>query len=115
MPMDRPPNHSVEQEEYRRKTAERAERRKKQRMQRIIILGVIDAATKNVMLEPIYVLPDQEEATNHQAGDHTIVLRNGSGDELLRYPFSPTLPSYIDPVNRREVSRGCDAARACPR
>jgi probable HAF family extracellular repeat protein len=57
-------------------------------MDRLLVLGTIDS-TGQVDLQPLFVIPDAEDVEPNVPGPYALVLRDGSGDELARYPFTP--------------------------
>jgi len=54
---------------------------------RLLVLGTIDSA--GVELSPLFVIPDAEDMEPNIPGPYALVLRDGSGSELARYPFTP--------------------------
>lgn len=75
---------------------------------RLLVTGVIDSQAHLATLEPIYLIPGVTEVDPRIPGDYAIVLRNGTGDELARYAFTPEtgqagppLPGAEAPVVQR--------------
>jgi hypothetical protein len=60
-----------------------------ERTDRLVVAGTLDLATHAVALEPLFVNPVMEEPAPRIPGDYAIVLRDGAGAELARYPFTP--------------------------
>ena len=56
---------------------------------RLAVAGVIDVATNQLTLDPLFVIPDATEIEARTPGPYAIVLRSESGAELARYPFTP--------------------------
>jgi len=61
----------------------------------LMIFGSIDLQTHQVNLEPMFVIPQIQELEPLIPGDYAIVLRNMSGKELARYPFTAKKPDTI--------------------
>lgn len=68
-----------------------------ERTDRLLVVGSIDAASGEVRLQPLLLLPDAEEVKLRVPGPYAIVLRNDSGTELARYAFTPE-ESHVDPA-----------------
>jgi hypothetical protein len=78
-------------------------------MDRLAIFGAVDGVSQAVSLAPIYMVPESEEFPGHRTGDYTVVLRNGQGNELLRYPFALGEASHLEASNSREQRAGLDS------
>jgi hypothetical protein len=72
-----------------RRSAEVAAAAPAERADRLVVAGTIDLASGALELEPLFVMPNMEESTARIPGDYAIVLRDGAGVELARYPFTP--------------------------
>lgn len=73
-----------------REAAEIEKRRYQDQTDRLMISGVIDPATGAVTLDPFFLIPNVGDLeVRDENGKYTIVLKNGSGQELARYPFTP--------------------------
>lgn len=58
-------------------------------MDRLLLRGMIDPGANQVTIRPSFVLTNSLESKDHQPGPYSFVLRDSSGAELLRYPFTP--------------------------
>lgn len=58
-------------------------------MDRLLVVGYIDPDTKETNLQPLFVIPDAQDTNPLTPGDYAIVLLDGGGNELARYPFTP--------------------------
>jgi hypothetical protein len=56
---------------------------------RLLVVGSIDAASNDVTLQPLFIVPNSGEIKERIPGPYTIVLRDAGGAELARYPFTP--------------------------
>jgi hypothetical protein len=57
---------------------------------RLLVMGSINVDTNEVTLDPLFVIPDAEDALpRDEEGSYAIVLRDEDGNELARYPFTP--------------------------
>jgi len=60
-----------------------------QQSDRLLVAGTIDPATNTAALTPLFVIPNAPDVIARTPGAYAIVLRNNSGAELARYPFTP--------------------------
>jgi hypothetical protein len=58
---------------------------------RLMITGYIDPNANEMVLYPMFVLPDAPDLKPLVPGEYTIVLRNSGGQDLARYGFTPDL------------------------
>jgi len=65
---------------------------------RLLIAGIITPTTGQVTLNPIFTLPNAGDVVASVPGDYTIVLKDGAGTELARYPFTPQPFHYGPPA-----------------
>lgn len=56
---------------------------------RLLVTGLIDPATSQVDLQPLFVIPNAPDLKTPAPGPYAIVLRDAAGTELARYPFTP--------------------------
>lgn len=61
---------------------------------RLFVNGSIDSGTGQADLGPLYLLPGVEDLIPRVPGDYAVVLRGKMGNELARYPFTPSV-SYL--------------------
>jgi hypothetical protein len=57
---------------------------------RLLVVGAINPDTNEATLLPLHILPDATDFHNRVAGGYAIVLRANNGNELARYPFTPS-------------------------
>lgn len=69
--------------------ASHADRRLVDQTDRLLVMGSIDPATGEVTLNPLFVIPNASDVEPRVPGPYAIVLRNASGGEVARYPFTP--------------------------
>jgi hypothetical protein len=79
-----------------------------ERVDRLLVQGTIDPSTNSVQLQPLFVIPDAEDVVERVPGDYAIVLRDGAGGQLARYPFTPRRgeagpAGAIDPTPDRDI------------
>jgi hypothetical protein len=55
----------------------------------LLVVGSIDVISDTAELEPLFVLADPVDVEAPVPGAYDIILQNGSGSELARYPFTP--------------------------
>jgi len=55
----------------------------------LLVVGSLDPATGEAVLDPIFVIEDPVAVEPLVPGDYDIVLQNGTGAELARYAFTP--------------------------
>lgn len=73
-------------------------------MDRLHVVGSIDAGTGEVSLQPLFIIPDTGELDPRVPGDYDIVLRDAGEAELARYAFTVVesseepLPDSTDPT-----------------
>lgn len=72
--------------------------REQDRVDRLLIAGTIHSMTGEATLNPIFVVPNAGAVEPRIAGAYTIVLRDQSGMELARYPFTPQPFHYGPPL-----------------
>lgn len=58
---------------------------------RLLVAGTIDPATNEVVLQPLFMLPNAGDVAPRTPGAYAIVLRGAGGAELARYPFTPEI------------------------
>jgi len=58
---------------------------------RLLVVGTIDIASGAVTLEPLFVVPAAADVKPATSGAYAIVLRDNTGAELARYPFTAYL------------------------
>jgi hypothetical protein len=56
---------------------------------RLLVAGSINPRTREVSLQPLFIIPNAGEVLPRTEGAYAIVLRNARGAELARYPFTP--------------------------
>jgi len=56
---------------------------------RLLVIGAIDPATNQVVLQPLYIVPNASDVEPRLPGPYAIVLRSAAAAELGRYPFTP--------------------------
>lgn len=61
------------------------------RTDRLLVVGAIHPDTNTVRLQPLFILRDTGELKVRVPGDYAIILRDASGAELARYPFTPEI------------------------
>ncbi len=80
------------------------DRRLIDQVDRLLVMGSIDAATQEVTLNSLFVIPNAGDVEPRVPGPYAIVLRNANGAELARYPFTPDVgeggPSRQDQPNQ---------------
>lgn len=59
--------------------------------ERLLVTGMINPFSNTVELQPLYVIPNAGDIEPRVPGNYSIVLRNSTGAELARYPFTPDL------------------------
>ncbi|MFN8492408.1 MAG: metallophosphoesterase [Caldilineaceae bacterium] len=74
------------------------EARLRNQTDRLLLAGVIAPATGKATLNPGFILPHAGEVVERVAGDYAIVLKDGNGNELARYPFTPHTFDYGPPA-----------------
>lgn len=55
---------------------------------RLLVLGTIPSSGE-VTLKPLFVIPNAADSEPNLPGPYALVLRDASGSELARYPFTP--------------------------
>ena len=68
------------------------------RMDRLLISGLVTPTTNLAKLSPIFTLPNAGEVVESTPGDYAIVLKDGAGTEVARYPFTPHPFDYGPPA-----------------
>jgi hypothetical protein len=66
-------------------------------MDRLLVSGTINATASTAELDTLWVIPDAGDVKPAEPGSYDLVLRDTSGAELARYPFSPT-PLELGPA-----------------
>ena len=65
---------------------------------RLLIVGTIALTTAQASLNPIFILPQSGEVLARIPGDYAIMLKDGNGAEVARYPFTPQEYHYGPPA-----------------
>lgn len=65
---------------------------------RLLITGLITPTTGAATLNPIFTLPNAGDVVESTPGDYAIVLKDGTGTEVARYPFTPQPFHYGPPA-----------------
>jgi hypothetical protein len=55
----------------------------------LLVVGSIEVVSDTAELEPLFVLADPIDVEAPVPGEYDIILQDGSGGELARYPFTP--------------------------
>ena len=66
-----------------------ADRRLVEQVDRLLVMGSIDPVKQEVILNPLFVIPNAGDVDPRVPGPYAIVLRNAAGSVLARYPFTP--------------------------
>lgn len=74
------------------------EARLRNQSDRLLIDGVITPSAGKATLNPGFILPHAGEIVERVAGDYALVLKDGNGSELARYPFTPHPFNYGPPA-----------------
>ena len=72
------------------------------RMDRLLISGLVTPTTNLATLSPIFTLPNAGEVVESTPGDYAIVLKDGAGTAVARYPFTPHPFDYGPPAPTTE-------------
>lgn len=83
--------------------AKRSQARFRNQTERLLIAGTINPTTGETLLDPIFMLPNAGEVEERITGAYTIVLRNDTGGEVARYPFTPQPYHYGAPAPASDV------------
>ena len=60
------------------------------RADRLLVVGALEPSSMQLDLQPLFVIPDAEDAKPRTPGTYAIVLRSATA-ELARYPFAPAV------------------------
>lgn len=63
---------------------------------RLLVVGSIDATTKQATIQPLFVIPSASDLEQRVPGEYAIALRSAFGNVLARYPFTPEQISDIN-------------------